>query len=87
MLLGVAEIDGIHAEPDVRRILPGNGSPWNIDQLNRSLVKGSFIIGIFGPIGIRLLNNDLSFFDQAFEDLLDIKAFVSFALEPQREVF
>jgi len=87
MLLGVAEIDGIHAEPDVGRVLPGNGPSGNIDQLNRRLVKGSFIIGILGPIGIGLLHNDLPFFNQAFEDFLDIEAFVFFALEPQGEVF
>ncbi len=50
-------------------------------------MKGSFIIGIFGPIGIGLLHNNLPFFNQSFQDLLDIEAFILFALEPQGEIF
>ena len=86
VLLRVAEVQGVDAEPDVCRVLAADRTLRDLDQLDRRLVEEPLVFGKIGPIRIGLLHDDLSFFDQPLQDLSNLEPLVLLAPESQGEV-
>ncbi len=80
VLLGVAEVQGVDAEPDVRRVLSADRALGDLDQLDGRLMEGPLVFGKIGPIRIGLFHDDLSLFDQSLQDLLNLEPLVLLAL-------
>ncbi len=87
MGFGPGEVDGVDDESDIGGVFAGLGAFWDFDEFDGGFVEGCGVGGIAGPIGVGFFDDEFSFFDEAFEDFLDVEFRSARALEPHGEVF
>ena len=73
MLFRIGEVDGVHGKPYIGGVLPGHKPLRDLDELHRSLVAGLLVFGEPLPIGVGLLYDYLSLFQESLQRLVDIE--------------
>ena len=71
VFLGVAQVHGVHAEPDIGRILSRPAPLGDVDELEGGFVQLLLVFGEARPVGIRFLDQDLPLLHQSLQDLVD----------------
>src|SRR5262249_47760425 len=86
VILRVGEVHGIDAQPNVGGVLADLSAAWDFDEFDGRFMKRSGVGAEPAPVGIGFLGDNLTLFDQAFKNALDIKP-VAPTLEAQGQVF
>jgi len=84
--LGVAKIQSVNDHPDVSRVLTGLPYVGNFDQLERRLMHRGFETLITVPVGISLLDHDVAFQQQPFQNQLHVERFIAEITHAERDV-
>src|SRR5215475_2192216 len=86
MGLGVAQIQRVDHQADVRRVLARLTHVGNLDQLERRLMHAGFERLVALPVTVRLLNNNAALQQQPLQHLLHVELGVLGVAHAQREV-
>ena len=74
MLLGIAEIQGVHDHADVGGVLARLAHVGDLNEFKGGLVQIPLELLVAVEITISLLDDDMSFEQEAFEHLLNVEA-------------
>ncbi len=76
MALGVAQVEGVHDEADVGRVLAGLAHMGDLDQFEVGFVHGRLEALVAVPVAIGFLDDDAALEEQTLENELDVELFV-----------
>jgi len=85
VILRVAEIHGVHDQPDVGAVLARHAAGRDLDQLDRRLVQRVHVLLVVMPVGIGPLDHDLALLQQTLQQQVDVEALVGVA-QTERDV-
>ncbi|MNJ65794.1 hypothetical protein D3C77_618330 [compost metagenome] len=86
MRLGIAEVQRVHDQPDIGRILARLAHVRNFDQLEIGLVHGGLEFLVAFPVAIGFLDDDAALEQQAFQHGPDVEFLVFGVPHTQRHV-
>ena len=86
MRLGVAQVQRVDHQPDIRRILSRLPHVWDFDQFEAGLVHRGLESLVALPVTVSLLDDDAALEQQPFEHRLDVELVVLCIANAERDV-
>jgi hypothetical protein len=83
---GVAEVERVHHQADVGRVLAGHAQVRDFDHLERRLVHGGFELLVALPVAVGLLDHDRALQQQALQNPADVELVILGVAHAERHV-